>query len=229
MNSTEVSTLTSTATSGGHHVSDPLANAGAFFGQTTLGARDPFFDAATTTQHYLFHEIDQSAYDEVFERHLLGPHNEVAATLGIDGSQYALRCDLGDMLNELLGRQARKAELQSWFTFLDFDSNCVMSRKEWDLATGLLREFSAHPQQAREYSSYDRWRADKLKERRVAWEPQKAFQAAMTAQQEIGWHAAKPHFKLPTEQARLSSTDVIRREGRTATSYYGYMNMLGAH
>ncbi|KIZ02710.1 flagellar associated protein [Monoraphidium neglectum] len=82
--------------------------------------------------------------------------------------------------------------------------------------------------QAREYSSFDRWRADKLRERRVAWDPQRSFQAPLTAQQEVGWHALKPRFRMPTDVVKLSSTDVTKREGRTATSYYGYMNMLGA-
>jgi hypothetical protein len=72
--------------------------------------------------------------------------------------------------------------------------------------------------QAREYSSYDRWRADKLRERRGAWEPRRAFQAPLTAQQEIGWHAGKPAARLPSDRAKLSSTDVTRREGRTAVT-----------
>jgi hypothetical protein len=38
---------------------------------------------------------------------------------------------------------------QLWFTFLDFDSSCVLSRREWDLAIGRLRECSANPQQVR--------------------------------------------------------------------------------
>ncbi|GBF99839.1 hypothetical protein Rsub_12539 [Raphidocelis subcapitata] len=183
----------------GHALSDPLKNAGAFFGQTTLGATDPFFDAATTTQAYPFHQLPLDAYTAVFDRHALGAGSELAATFGF------------------------------WFTLLDFDSNCLITRREWDAAVTALREASAHPQQAREYSSYDRWRADKLRERRVAWEPRRAFQAPLTAQQEIGWHAGKPAARLPSDRAKLSSTDVTRREGRTATTYYGYMNMLGTH
>ncbi|KAI8465717.1 MAG: flagellar associated protein [Monoraphidium minutum] len=211
-----------------HAPGDPLANAGAFFGQTTLGATDPFFDAATTTQAYPFHEIDPDVYSQVFEHHVLGAGSGVAATLRVDGGCSALRCDLGAMLNEVLGRQARKAELQFWFTFLDFDSNCILSRAEWELAVSRMRECSANPQQAREYGSYDRWRADKLRERRVAWEPQRSFQAPLTTQQEVGWHTLKPRFPMPSDRAKLSSTDVTRREGRTAASYYGPMAMLGA-
>jgi hypothetical protein len=43
---------------------------------------------------------------------VLGAGSHVAATLGVDGATSVLRCELGDMLNELLGRQARKVELQ---------------------------------------------------------------------------------------------------------------------
>ena len=42
----------------------------------------------------------------------------------MDGSTHVLRAKLGDMLNALLGRQARKAELQAFFTHMDFD-RCV--------------------------------------------------------------------------------------------------------
>jgi hypothetical protein len=31
---------------------------------STLGATDPFFDAASTTHHYPFHEISEEAYME---------------------------------------------------------------------------------------------------------------------------------------------------------------------
>lgn len=93
-----------------------------------------------------------------------------------------------------------------------------MSRAEWDAGVAALREASAAPQAAREYSSYSRWRADRLRERRVGWAPQRAFQAPLTAAQEVGWHAAKTLTKLPGDRARLSSTDVTRREGRTKTT-----------
>jgi hypothetical protein len=49
----------------GAGAADPLANAGAFFGSTTLGATDPFFDAAATTATYPFHALDARAYAEV--------------------------------------------------------------------------------------------------------------------------------------------------------------------
>lgn len=140
------------STRGAGGVADPLFNAGAFFGQTTLGATgapararahglrtrhlrkptpthtpptllpararypDPFFDAATTTVAYPFHEIDPDAYAAVFDAHILGAGSRVAAALGADGGATVLRADLGAMLNELLGRQARKAELQLFFT-----------------------------------------------------------------------------------------------------------------
>jgi hypothetical protein len=83
-------------------------------------APDPFFDAATSTQSYPFHLIDAQVYGAVFARHALGPGSAVAQGLGVDGADTALRCDLGEMLNEVLGRQARKAELQVGHTLLGF-------------------------------------------------------------------------------------------------------------
>jgi hypothetical protein len=49
---------------------------------------------------------------QVFQRHAVGVGSEVATVFGVDGAATALRADLGAMLNQLLGRQARKAELQ---------------------------------------------------------------------------------------------------------------------
>jgi hypothetical protein len=48
----------------------------------------------------------------VFERHKLGASSSIAATLEVDGDSCVLRGKLGDMLNDLLGRQAVKVELQ---------------------------------------------------------------------------------------------------------------------
>jgi ribosomal protein L37AE/L43A len=44
---------------------------------------------------------------------------------------------------------------------------------------------------------------------------------------QVGWHAAKGAAPLPTERRKLSSTDVTRREGRTAATYFGHMSLLG--
>lgn len=205
---------------------DPLANSGHFFGMTTLGATDPFFDAASTTHQYPFHEIPEEAYMEVFERHKLGASSSIAATLEVDGDSSVLRGKLGDMLNDLLGRQAVKVELQAWFTFLSYDRGCIMCREEYRQAVQLLREFSAHPQKARQYSSYDHWRADHLQHRRVEWNPQTSLQEPLTASQQIGWHAAKPHMEPVEKRFPLSHTDVTKKEGRNAATYYGYMTLL---
>lgn len=69
---------------------DPLANSGHFFGMTTLGATDPFFDNAATTVCYPFHLIPEERYLEVFRTHLLTGH-EYEAILRIDGSKHILR------------------------------------------------------------------------------------------------------------------------------------------
>eukprot|EP00877_Chromochloris_zofingiensis_P003921 jgi/Chrzof1/1352/Cz10g04050.t1 len=204
---------------------DPLANSGHFFGVTTLGATDPFFDNAAATLHYPFHEMPLEDYMRVFDQFKMG-NSEEAAILRIDGKQHVLRGNLGDMLNTLLGRQARKTELQAWFTFCDFDRGCVMSLQEYQTAVELLREFSSNPQKARQYSSYKLWKSDYLKNRRVNWDPQKCFQEPLTASQEVGWHASKPHVATAEQRFVLNHTDVTKKEGRNAADYYGYMTLL---
>jgi hypothetical protein len=46
-----------------------------------------------------------------------------------------------------------------------------------------LQSFSEAPQKARQYSSYDAWRADALRNRRVSWQPQRSFQEPLTTSQ----------------------------------------------
>lgn len=209
--------------------SDPLANSGHFFGMTTLGATDPFFDAAATTIHYPFHDIDESAYEQAFEAQLLSNTSRgkaVAETLQVDADSSVLRSKLGEMLNTVLGRQAHRAELAAWFSFLDFDRGAIMTRTEFSTAIQQLRSWSAAPERARQYSSFARMAADKKQHRRVEWSAQKALQEPVTAAQTVGWHAAKPHHEAPEERFTLPHTDVTCKEGRTHATYYGYMTLL---
>eukprot|EP00879_Flechtneria_rotunda_P016596 GHRR01017366.1.p1 GENE.GHRR01017366.1~~GHRR01017366.1.p1 ORF type:complete len:179 (+),score=46.95 GHRR01017366.1:302-838(+) len=164
---------------------DPLANSGHFFGMTTLGATDPFFDNAASTAHYPFHELPEDIYMQAFEQFKLGAHSEIATTLQVDGEQCIFRGKLGDMLNHILGRQAKKTELQAWFTFCDFDRGCIMCREEYQQAVDLLTQFSANPQKAKQYSSFDRWRADRTQHRRVDWNAQKSMQEPLTSTQQV--------------------------------------------
>jgi hypothetical protein len=75
--------------------------------------------------------------------------------------------------------------LQAWFTFLSYDRGCIMCMEEYCQAVQLLRQFSANPQKARQYSSYDHWRADHLQHRRVEWNPQTSLQEPLTASQQV--------------------------------------------
>jgi hypothetical protein len=43
---------------------------------------------------------------------------------------------------------------------------------------------------------------------------------------QIGWHAAKPHMEAVEKRFPLSHTDVTKKEGRNAATYYGYMTLL---
>lgn len=79
---------------------------------------------------------------------------------------------------------------QAWFTFMDFDRGCIMPREEYKEAVHLLRQFSADPQQAKSYQSFDRWKADHRLHRRVEWDPQRALQEPITASQQVScWQA----------------------------------------
>eukprot|EP00878_Enallax_costatus_P026267 GHUV01028166.1.p1 GENE.GHUV01028166.1~~GHUV01028166.1.p1 ORF type:complete len:163 (+),score=27.74 GHUV01028166.1:307-795(+) len=116
--------------------------------------------------------------------------------------------------------------LQAWFTFMDFDRGCIMPREEYQEAVHLLRQFSADPQQAKSYKSFDRWKADHRLHRRVEWDPQRALQEPITASQQIGWHAMKPHKETTEVRHPVNHTDVTLKEGRSASTYYGYMTLL---
>ncbi|KAF8059436.1 hypothetical protein HT031_005241 [Scenedesmus sp. PABB004] len=231
---------------------DPLAASGSFFGFTcgaararapcrpgpraarhaaprallaarALGATDPFFDAAATTTALPFHAIPEGAFRAAFDAHVLGAGSPVAAALQVDGSSHAARAALGDMLNALLGRQASRAELQAWFSRLDFDGAPVIGRAEFDAAVSALRAFSAAPQSARQFDSHARWAAERARHRRVGWELRSSLREPLTSAQCVGWHAAKPRGGGGGARFPLSHTDVTRVEGRSAAHYYGQL------
>jgi hypothetical protein len=86
---------------------------------STLGATDPFFDAAATTLRHPFHEIDEGAFLAAFDARLLATTSRgraEAAILQVDASSCIMRGSLGAMLNDILGRSASRAELAAWFT-----------------------------------------------------------------------------------------------------------------
>ena len=80
---------------------DPLANSGQFFGMTTLGATDPFFDNAASTSQYRFHDISEDTFLDAFEQNVLGDC-EISQTLQVDGSSYILRGELPERGTEPL-------------------------------------------------------------------------------------------------------------------------------
>jgi hypothetical protein len=43
---------------------------------------------------------------------------------------------------------------------------------------------------------------------------------------QVGWHAPKHHQPPPAERFTLPHTDVTRKEGRTAATYYGHLTLL---
>ncbi len=100
-----------------------------------------------------------------------------------------------------------------------------MSLHEYELAVTMLRAFSAEPQQARQYSSYEVWRADWLRNRRVKWEVTHAFQQPLTTAQQIGWHCIKPHIPAGEKKISLTHTDVTKGEGRCAGAYADILNI----
>jgi hypothetical protein len=77
---------------------------------------------------------------------------ELASNLGVDGSSHILRKHLGTILNDVLGRQASKPELQAWFTYCDFDRNCVMGFSEYLQCVASIQEFSLAPVDPKQYT-----------------------------------------------------------------------------
>lgn len=69
--------------------------------------------------------------------------------------------------------------------FLDFDRGCIMAQQEFSQGIQQLRAWSASPQQARQYSSFQRMSADKKQHRRVDWSAQRALQEPVTAAQTV--------------------------------------------
>jgi hypothetical protein len=55
--------------------------------------------------------------------------------------------------------------------------------------------------------------------------PQQTLARPLTASQVVGWHAAKPGAAAREEVHCLNHTDVTKREGRTAASFYGLYTM----
>ena len=81
--------------------------------------------------------------------------------------------------------------------------------------------FSGSSTTPSEYSSYDTQRADWLRHSRVGYEARQMYKAPLTTTQDIGWHASKPAPPGQDKRRVLNTTDVTRKEGRTAESYFG--------
>lgn len=189
------------------------------FGMTTLGA-DPIKELTASEYQYCFHLIPESHYIETFNKYLLGSNSQIAKTLEIDGDAAVLRASLGDMLRELVGRQPRKFELEAWFTCLDFDRSAILGLEEFLQSVQSLIEFSGNPENGKTYTSFNKYHADWVTNRRVGTTQQKTNRAPMTAAQEIGWHVLKPQPK-DRPYFGSSSTDVTKSEGRSKASYFG--------
>ncbi|GAX72897.1 hypothetical protein CEUSTIGMA_g352.t1 [Chlamydomonas eustigma] len=192
------------------------------FGLTTLGPVDPVQDFSAPHQIYPFHEIPEEAYEEAFNKYLLGSNSQIATILEVDGDSSVLRASLGDMLRTLLGgRQPRKHELDAWFTALDFDRSAILGINEYRSCTQNLVEFSGNPKLAKEYTSFVHFNESWRRHNRVEYNLQQTNRAPMTTNQDIGWHSLKPG---PTDRIfkGLSQTDVTKQEGRNAADYYGH-------
>ncbi|GFR50921.1 hypothetical protein Agub_g13240 [Astrephomene gubernaculifera] len=193
----------------------------AFFGLTSLGPQDPIREAKKTNHEYVFHNFPLDHYVEVFNKYLIGD-SDISVTLEVNGDSHIVRAKLGDMLKDVLGRQPRKHEVDSWFTYLDFDRSGVMGLDEYIKGVERLQEFSAGAPTNATYTSYDTQRVEWIHHTRVGYEPQQTLRGPMLTSQEVGWHA--PKLTPPEAQVRrtLGSTDVTQCEGRDAASYYGH-------
>lgn len=101
-----------------------------FFGVTGLGVAEPLLDATAvaTVKEFSFHEIPFDVFEAAFQKFVMGD-SALAKTLKMDGHSNILRKDLAHVLQTVLGgRVPTKQELQTWFSFLDFDRGAVMSK-----------------------------------------------------------------------------------------------------
>lgn len=195
------------------------------FGCNTLGPSCHFATTSAAKQEYPFNDFSVDTYSSVFDKFAMGD-SDLAKNLDVNGYDTILRASLGDMLKDLLGRQPRKLELDSWFTFCDFDRSGLMSREEFVLSVQSLMDFAASPDSTKEYTSHDLRRQHWLRHRRVGYDASKSLSKPLTTSQVIGWHAKKPQ---PNDARHsVKHTDVTLREGRSAASYYGHYVTMGS-
>jgi hypothetical protein len=77
----------------------------------TLGATDPYFDAAATTLHYPFHEIEETVHEQAFEQQNLSGTargRAIAQTL-----QVCAQASLPGMRPFCISRHSTSFKLQS--------------------------------------------------------------------------------------------------------------------
>jgi hypothetical protein len=194
------------------------------FGTTAAGMVNHFTEATAISKEYCFHEMPQSHYMNVFTNHTLG-NVKLAEELQVNGSETILRGNLGAMLHDILGREPRKHELEAWFTFCDFDRCCTMDINEYERSIQQLVNFSAQPADAKTYTSWGLKETHRHQARLVENCPQSSLARPLTASQEVGWHAVKPGAAMREEVHCLNHTDVTKREGRTAATYFGHYTM----
>eukprot|EP00803_Ostreobium_quekettii_P006497 evm.model.scf_965EXC.6 EVM.evm.TU.scf_965EXC.6 scf_965EXC:11202-13444(+) len=155
-----------------------------FFGLTSLGGGgvNPFHDGSAFNKFYSFHDTPDDLYLETFKEHALGDCL-LANQLQVDGSQTILRSHLGHVLKRALGRHPSKMELDTWLTFLDFETRSTMGLDEFKVGLRALKDFSAQPDSPAKYRSFDTQRLDWVKHRRVEYDPQKTLKGPITTSQ----------------------------------------------
>ncbi|KAK9808612.1 hypothetical protein WJX72_000541 [[Myrmecia] bisecta] len=190
-----------------------------FFGLTSYAPGSGLDSLAA--QRLCFADIPDEEYTQAFDRYALHA-SRLAAELGVDGATTLLTRDLPLLLGELLQRQLNMAETCAMQTTFDTDTSAILSLDSFRRSLAALKESSRQPATSCSYTSYSKYRDDKLKHRRVDYCPQKTFQTPVTASQEVGWHTMKPRTGGdPTFP--LSQTDVTLREGRSISDYFGFM------
>ncbi|KAG2492433.1 hypothetical protein HYH03_009376 [Edaphochlamys debaryana] len=97
-----------------------------------------------------------------------------------------------------------------------------MSLSEYLKGVEKLQAFSAGSDAPSTFTSYDTQRTAWVRHERVDYEATKTLRAPMTTSQEVGWHANKVAPPEASQRRTLGSTDVTRKEGNTAASYYGH-------
>ena len=195
-----------------------------FFGLTYLGSGNVFQNLAAHKLERVC-AIPEDAFVRVFNAMSLErTRPNLAAEIRVDGAALMMRAELPELMTRVLGEVPRREELDAFLTFFDITGSGTIDVEEFREGVRRMRARADHPGKAAAYTSYQRLRADKMRNRRPEEDPQNVYAKPLTASQELGWHARQAKTSDIGVQRvfkPLAQTDVTLREGRSLDSYFG--------